>query len=71
MPRLTLQLDSKNAHTWVILEGQRLIPLRDGDGILTLPEAGLTFNSFETHPIHIDNHCNQRYNLDSLDRKGV
>ncbi len=31
MPRLTLQADHKSNHVWVTLDGQRLIPLRDGD----------------------------------------
>ncbi len=31
MPRLTLQADSESNHVWVTLDGQRLIPLRDGD----------------------------------------
>ncbi|MHC4546859.1 MAG: hypothetical protein ACYSYL_20470 [Planctomycetota bacterium] len=31
MPRLTLQPDDESNHIWVILNGQRLIPLRDGD----------------------------------------
>jgi hypothetical protein len=31
MPRLTLQPDSKNGRVWVMLDGQRFIPLRDGD----------------------------------------
>jgi hypothetical protein len=32
MPRLTLQPDSENGLVWVTLDGQRLVPLRDGDG---------------------------------------
>jgi hypothetical protein len=31
MPRLTLQPDGESNHIWVTLDGQRLIPLRDGD----------------------------------------
>jgi hypothetical protein len=31
MPRLALQADSESNHIWVTLDGQRLIPLRDGD----------------------------------------
>ena len=31
MPRLALHADSESNHVWVTLEGQRLIPLRDGD----------------------------------------
>jgi len=31
MPRLTLQPDSKNGRVWATLDGQRFIPLRDGD----------------------------------------
>jgi len=31
MPRLTLQPDGESDHIWVTLDGQRLIPLRDGD----------------------------------------
>jgi len=31
MPRLTLQPDSENGFVWVTLDGQRLVPLRDGD----------------------------------------
>ena len=31
MPRLTLQADSESNHVWITLDGQRLIPLRDGD----------------------------------------
>jgi len=31
MPRLMLRPSSENAHIWVTLDGQRLVPLRDGD----------------------------------------
>jgi len=31
MPRLTLQADSESDHMWVTLDGQGLIPLREGD----------------------------------------
>ncbi len=31
MPRLTLQAKSESDHIWVLLDGEKLIPLRDGD----------------------------------------
>lgn len=31
MPQLTLRPDSENGRVWVTLDGQRLVPLRDGD----------------------------------------
>ena len=31
MPRLTLQADGESERAWVMLDGQRLVCLRDGD----------------------------------------